>query len=220
MSEARPPLLQLLIADDNAEFRAGLRGLLGGISSVKVIGEAVNGEEAVQLASRLQPDVILMDLQMPEVNGIEATRRVIAASPHMGIVVLTMFDDDDSVFAAMRAGARGYLLKGALKAEVQRSIAVVAGGGAIFSPAIARRLINFFAVSSRRPDPFPELSNREREILDLIARGKGNQEIASHLYLSLKTVRNHSSNIIAKLQVTDRAQAALRARQAGLGERQ
>ena len=207
--------IRILIADDNPEFREGLRGLLAGAPDTAVVGEATTGDQAIALAARLQPDVALMDLKMPGLNGIEATRRIVSASPHIGVLVVTMFEDDDSVFAAMRAGARGYLLKGALKAETLRAIRAVASGEAIFSPAIARRLMTFFA----RPaaPALPELTDREREILTLIAQGRSNQQIAEQLYLSLKTVRNHVSNIFGKLQVVDRAQAVLRAREAGLG---
>ncbi len=209
--------IRVLIADDNAEFRAGLRGLVETQTDLVIVGEAATGGAALALAARLQPDVVLMDLQMPDLNGIEATRQLTAASPHIGVLVVTMSEDDDSVFAAMRAGARGYLLKGARKAETLRAIRAVAGGEAIFSPAIARRLMGFFAAIRSLPPAFPALTEREREVLALVAQGRGNQEIADRLFLSLKTVRNHLSGIYGKLQVADRTQAALRAREAGLG---
>ena len=209
--------IRIIIADDNAEFREGLRGLLAAQPDLDVVGEAATGAAALALAARTLPDVVLMDLQMPDLNGIEATRRLAAASPHIGVLVVTMFEDDDSVFAAMRAGARGYLLKGARKAETLRAIRAVADGEAIFGPAIARRLMGFFAATRPAPPVLPELTDREREVLALIAQGRSNQAIADALFLSLKTVRNHVSNIFAKLQVADRAQAALRARDAGLG---
>ena len=214
MSEA--DLIRLVIADDNGEFRAGLRGLLAAQPDLEIVADAATGAEVLRQAAQLVPDVVLMDLQMPDLNGIEATRRLVAASPHIGVLVVTMFEDDESVFAAMRAGARGYLLKGARKAEIVRAIRAVASGEAIFSPTIARRLMNFF--SHRQPGPavLPELTEREREILTLIAQGQANESIATQLGLSLKTVRNHVSNIYAKLQVADRAQAVLRAREAGL----
>src|SRR6185295_6173112 len=175
---------------------------------------------AVELARELQPDVVVMDLQMPELNGIEATQRIVEESPHIGVLVLTMFEDDDSVFAAMRAGARGYLLKGADQAEVLRAIHAVASGEAIFSPSIAVRLMRFFATPAPTtpPQAFPELTEREREILTLIAQGHNNNDIADRLVLSPKTVRNNVSNIFSKLQVADRAQAIVRARAAGLAQ--
>ncbi|CCF85923.1 response regulator [Nitrolancea hollandica] len=208
--------IRILIADDHPIFRDGMRGLLDSVADTEVVGEAESGDEVIALAETLQPDVILMDLKMPGCNGIEATRRILRTSPHIGILVVTMFEDDDSVFASMRAGARGYLLKGANQAETLRAIRAVASGEAIFSPAIARRLIGFFASSQPALPPFPELTEREREILTLIAQGQSNAQIADQLFLSLKTVRNHVSNIFSKLQVVDRAQAAVRAREAGL----
>jgi DNA-binding NarL/FixJ family response regulator len=207
---------RILIADDSADFRAGMRGLLDLQPDIDVVGEAANGSEALRLAGRLQPDVVLMDLQMPDLNGVDATRSLVAASPHVGVLVVTMFDDDESVFAAMRAGARGYLLKGARKAETLRAIRAVASGEAIFSPTIARRLMGFFAAVQPVTPAFPELTEREREVLAMVAQGRSNVEIADALYISLKTVRNHVSNVLSKLQVADRAQAAIRAREAGL----
>ena len=215
--------LRVLIADDHPLFRSGLRALLGAVPDTTVAGEATTGEEAIALAAELQPDVTVMDLQMPSVSGIDATRRILQTSPHLGILVITMFEDDYSVFAAMRAGAKGYVLKDADEEDILHAIQAVGKGEAIFSPAVARRVIDFFTgvrSEAERPVPtqvFPELTVREREILDLIAQGLSNPEIASCLYLSPKTVRNHISNIFAKLQVADRAQAIVRAREAGLG---
>jgi len=211
--------IRVLIADDHVLFRDGLRALLNSVPDVEFVGEAATGDEAIAQAAALQPDVILMDIQMPGLNGIEATRRILQTSPHIGVIVLTMFEDDDSVFAAMRAGARGYILKGADQAEVLRAIRAVASGEALFGPAIAKKVIGFFsgARSAMPPQAFPELTEREREILDLIAQGRNNAEIADRLVLSPKTVRNHVSNIFSKLQVADRAQAIVRAREAGLG---
>jgi DNA-binding NarL/FixJ family response regulator len=210
--------IRVLVVEDNAHFRDGLRALLSSAPGFEVAGEVATGEEAVARARALQPDVVLMDLRMPGLDGIEATRRIVQDSPHMAVLALTMLEDDDSVFAAMRAGARGYLLKGALKAEILRAIHGVASGEAIFGPAIARRLMQYFA-AARPPglaQTFPELTEREREILVLIAHGRTNLEIAERLCLSLKTVRNHVSNVFSKLQVADRAQAVIRAREAGL----
>lgn len=210
--------IRVLIADDHPVFRFGLRALLGAAPEMEVVGEATTGDEAVSLAGSLEPDVVLMDLNMPEVNGIEATRRILQRSPHIAILVITMFDDD-SVFAAMQAGARGYLLKGAEGEETLRAIRAVADGEAIFSPTAAQRLIEYFArrQPSASPQVFPELTDRERQILALIAQGYTNAEIADRLVLSPKTVRNYVSNIFSKLQVADRAHAIIRARGAGLG---
>jgi DNA-binding NarL/FixJ family response regulator len=210
--------IRVLIVDDHAPFRAGLRALLTSVPEMEVAGEAENGNDAILGATSLQPDVILMDIQIPGMNGIEATRLIHQSHPHIGVIVLTMFEDDDSVFAAMRAGARGYLLKGADQAEILRAIHSVRNGEALFGPGIARRLINFFAqYYPQAQHPFPELTEREREVLDLLARGMSNAEIAGMLVISQKTVRNHVSNISNKLQVAYRAQAIIRARDAGLG---
>lgn len=210
--------IRVLIADDHPLFRDGMHGLLDSVPDTAVVGEATTGDEAIDLAATLQPDVILMDLRMPGRNGFEATRAILQTSPHIGVLVVTMLDDDDSVFAALRAGARGYLLKGANQVETLVAIRAVAAGEAIFGPGIAQRLLGYFAgarpAAARR---FPELTERETEILGLIARGRGNPEIAEQLSLSLKTVQNHVSNILSKLQVADRAQAVIRAREAGFG---
>ena len=212
--------LRVLVADDHLIFRDGLRALLSSTPDAELVGEAATGEEAIALANSLQPDLVLMDLQMPDLNGIEATRRIVHDSPHIRVLVVTMFEDDSSVLAAMRAGARGYLLKGATHAEMARAIRAVGEGEAIFSPAIAARLMEFFASfqPATMPQVFPELSDREREILDLIAQGHKNADIAARLVLSPKTVRNHVTNILSKLQVADRSEAIVRAREAGLGQ--
>jgi DNA-binding NarL/FixJ family response regulator len=212
---SRQPV-RVLIADDHPIFREGLRFLLDSLGWAEVVGEAETGVQAVEQAAALRPDVVAMDLQLPELNGIEATRRILAANPEARVLVLTMFDDDDSVFAAMRAGALGYLVKGAKPAEVAGAIQAVADGEAIFGPAIARRVIDFFAAGSA-PHPLPELTDREREVLALVARGHTNPAIARQLVLSPKTVKNHVSNIFAKLAVADRAEAIAKARRAGLG---
>jgi len=211
--------IRVLIADDHPFYREGVRTMLSVAPEIEIVGEAASGDETITQAESLQPDVILMDLKMPGVNGIEATRRILHTSPHIGVLVLTMFEADESVFAAMRAGARGYLLKDADQEELIRAIKAVSRGEAIFSPAIAQRLIHYFA--ALRPVAadlaFPELTDREREILELMAQGHTNAEIAERLMLRTKTVQNHISNIFSKLQVADRAQAIVRARDAGLG---
>ncbi|HEX6304625.1 MAG TPA: response regulator transcription factor [Anaerolineales bacterium] len=212
-------LIRILIADDHPVFRFGMRALLETESDLEVAGEASTGDEAVALADALQPDVVLMDITMPGINGIEATRQILDKHPRMGVLMVTMLDDD-SLFPAMRAGARGYLLKGAEGEETLRAIRAVAHGEAIFSPAIAERLTQIIAEPppGKAKSPFPELTPREHEVLALISQGMSNADIAERLTLSLKTVRNHVSNILNKLQVSDRLQAALRAREAGLGE--
>ncbi len=210
--------LRVLIADDHPLFRKGMRALLTAMPGTEVVGEATTGQEAIELAAELQPDVILMDLQMPGINGIEATRQILHTSPHIRILVVTLFEDDASIFTALRAGARGYILKDAKEEEMLRAIRAVGSGEAIFSPAIARRLMDFFAAP--RPaapkEIFPTLTEREREILQMIARGRTNNDIAKELALSSKTVGNYVSNIFSKLQVADRAQAIIRARDAGM----
>ena len=211
--------IRVLIADDHTLFSEGLKALLSSIEDVDTVGETATGRATIENAVSLQPDVILMDIQMPDINGIEATRRILRDSPHIGIIMLTMFDDDESVFAAMRAGARGYVLKGADQDAMLRAIRSVANGESLFSPEIAQRLMHFFSNLDITPATgiFPELTVREREILELIAQGCTNADIAQQLVISLKTVRNHVSNILNKLQVADRAQAVIRARGAGLG---
>lgn len=209
--------VRVLIADDHPFFRDGVRVLLSAQTGVEVVGEERTGQEAIRLAELALPDVILMDISMPEVNGIEATRQIVRASSHIRILILTMFEDDDSVFAALRAGASGYLLKGADQDDLLRAIHAVSRGEAIFGPGIAQRVLHFFAAPRTRPEAFPELTDREREVLELIAQGLNNVAIAQRLVLNHKTVRNHISNIFTKLQVADRAQAIVRAREAGLG---
>lgn len=209
--------LRLLLVDDHPMVLDGLRTLIDSLRLADVVGEASNGEEAVELARELEPDLVIMDLHMPAMNGVEATRQILSSHPDTGILVLTMLEDDDSVFAAMRAGARGYLLKGASQEDIARAVTSVARGEAIFSPGVAGRMMRFFSAPSSQAEPFPQLSDREREVLDLIARGSSNPEIARRLYISEKTVRNHVSNIFTKLQVANRSAAIVRAREAGLG---
>ncbi len=210
--------LRVLVADDHPVFRSGMRSLLASTPGIEVVGEAATGEEAVELVVDLRPAVVLMDLQMPGTGGIEATRCILAEDPDARVLIVTMYEDDDLVFAALRAGARGYVLKGASAADMVRAVKVAGDGEAIFSPAIAERLIAFFSRPLSAAPAFPELTEREREILNLIAQGRSNPEIAARLTLTLKTVRNHVSNIFAKLQVADRAEAVLLAREAGLGQ--
>jgi DNA-binding NarL/FixJ family response regulator len=210
--------LRILIADDHPLFRKGMRALLEAQPDMTVVGEVATSDEAIALAASLAPDVVVMDLQMPGGSGIEATRAILNASPHIRILMVTLFDDSESVFTSLRAGARGYILKDAGAEEMTRAIQAVGRGEAIFSPAIANRLIDFF--NNPHPtvpkDMFPTLTEREREILGLIAQGHTNADIAQQLSLSVKTVHNYVSNIYSKLQVADRAQAIIRAREAGL----
>ena len=213
--------LRVLVCDDHPVYRDGLAMLLSSLDGLEVVGTASDGVEAVRLTGELQPDVVVMDLQMPELNGIEATARMTAEQPHVAVLVLTMYDDDESVFAAMRAGARGYLLKGAAQDVIARAITSVAQGEAIFGPAVARRVAAYFSGQAPKPqappEAFPQLTAREREVLDLLAAGRTNAQIASALFLSPKTIRNTVSNVFAKLQVAGRSEAIVRARDAGLG---
>lgn len=214
--------IRLLIADDHRLFREGVKALLATAGDIAIVGEAENGAAAVEDCKRLTPGVVLMDINMPGLNGIQATQQILAHAPQTGIIMLTMLEDDASVFAAMRAGARGYILKGASPDEMLSAIRSVAEGQALFGPAIATRLVNFFQelrytpVAGAPQSPFPELTERELEVLHLIAQGYNNQEIAQKLVISRKTVRNHITSIFSKLQVADRAQAIVLARQAGL----
>ena len=209
--------VRVVVADDHPIVRDGLRALLATLPDVDMVGEATTGREAVRSAVTDRPDVIVMDLRMPDLDGTTATAEICRVAPDVAVLVLTMLDDDDSVFAAMRAGARGYLVKGASQQEIVRAITAVAAGEAIFGPGVARRVLGFFASPAAAEPAFPELSPREREVLDLIAGGLTNSAIAGRLGLSAKTIGNHTSAIFAKLQVAGRAEAIIRARDAGLG---
>jgi DNA-binding NarL/FixJ family response regulator len=214
--------IRVLVVDDHPVFRRGMRAILGAEPDTELVGEATDGEEAIVRALELRPDVILMDLNMPSVTGIEATRRILEVSPDTAILMLTMFEDDKSILAAMRAGAHGYVLKGADGSEMLRAIHAVVNGEAIFSPTISRRLTGYFATPGGDPEKspvqaFPNLTEREHEILTLMAEGYTNSTIASRLYLSPKTVRNYVSSIFTKLGVSDRSQAIVQAREAGVG---
>ena len=214
-------MIRVLVADDHPAYRRGLALMLTEVDDLEVVGSADTGAVAVEMARALAPDVVLMDLRMPDLDGIEATRRIkrLAAGPVPAVVVLTMFDDDESVFTAMRAGARGYLLKGADQDEIVRAIRAVAAGEAIFGPEVAARVVDHFAAGAGSTTAaFPALTEREREVLAMIAAGKGNATIAHELMISLKTVRNHVSNIFTKLQVSDRSSAIVKARRAGLAD--
>jgi DNA-binding NarL/FixJ family response regulator len=214
--------IRLLIVDDHALFREGLRALFSTVEDIELVGEATSGQEAVDLAEEIQPDVVLMDIDMPGTNGVQATRAILRKTPSVGVVMVTMLEDDASVFSAMRAGARGYVLKGAQPKELVETIRAVASGQALFGPSIASRMMRFFNEYGGRfeaslpEDSFPELTPRELEVLELIAEGHKNSQIAEKLVISDKTVRNHITNIFSKLQVADRSQAIFKARQAGL----
>jgi DNA-binding NarL/FixJ family response regulator len=213
--------IRILVVDDHKLFREGLIALLKAAPETEVAGEAGTGREALALVEELSPDVVLMDIMMPDMNGIEAARRIFAGHHGIQVIMLTMLEDDDSLFAAMCAGARGYILKGADRAEVLRTVRAVAGGEALFGPAIASRLTAFFQSAEGQGaavTPFPDLTDREREVLSLIAQGLSNAQIAAQLHISGKTVSNHISNVFNKLQVSDRAQAIVKAREAGMGE--
>jgi DNA-binding NarL/FixJ family response regulator len=209
--------IRVVIADDHPVVRDGLSALLASVPAVTVVGVAATGREAVRAAVTLRPDVLVMDIQMPELTGVAAAGEIARAAPDVAVLILTMFDDDDSVFAAMRAGARGYVLKGAQQDEIVRAIQAVAAGEAIFGPGIARLVLGLVCAPAVADVPFPALTSREREVLDLIASGVRNAEIARRMSIAQKTVANHIAAIFNKLQVADRSQAIILARDAGLG---
>lgn len=213
--------IRIVIVDDHPLMREGLRALVASLPDIEVVGEASDGDSARREAQLTRPDVVVMDLHLPGTNGVDATRAIVAANPGTRVLVLTMFDDDESVFAAMRAGAHGYVVKGAQQQEIVQALRSVATGHATFGRSVARKIIEYFtsgAAPTGDAEPFPELTTREREVLDLIAAGRGNASIAKHLVITTKTVSNHISAIFAKLQVADRAQAIVAARRAGLGQ--
>jgi DNA-binding NarL/FixJ family response regulator len=210
-------MIRVMVVDDHPLIRSAMRALLDSIDDVDMCGEAASGTEAVEVVQHARPDVVVMDLEMDGMDGFEATRRLLEEAPDLAILVLTMHDNDETVFSAMRAGARGYLLKGAQQDEILRAIRAVAGGDAIFGASVGRRVLQHFTSESPSAEPFPELTVREREILGQMASGASNSEIARTLFLSPKTVSNNVSVILDKLQVPDRAKAIVRARQAGLG---
>ena len=220
MTEAVTPVVRVVLADDHPMVRYGITAVLADAPEVAVVGEAANGAELLAAVAELRPDVVVTDLDMPGMTGAEATRELRRTHPDVAVLVLTLHDDDESLFAALRAGARGYLLKGADRAELVRGILSVAGGEAVYGAAVATRIVQFFtgARDEYAAQVFPELTDRERDVLGLIASGKRNSEIATALGLSDKTVRNHVSNVLLKLLVPDRTAAALKARESGLGE--
>ena len=213
------PPVRVVIADDHPMFRYGLRAVLDAAEEVTVVGEATDGQQLLAVVDQTRPDVVLTDLAMPGLDGAAATRRLLDRHPQLGVLALTMHDDDQALFGALRAGARGYLLKGADKAEILRAVLAVAAGEAVYGAAVARRIVEFFTGAQQRygAQVFPELTAREREVLELVAAGLGNHEIARRLVLSEKTVRNHVAAILLKLEVADRAAAVAKARDAGLG---
>ena len=212
-------MITIVLADDHPLVRQGLRAVLESADDIRVSGEAATGPEAVRLCVEQRPDVVLMDLQMPEMHGIDATREVRKVAPETAVLVLTMFDDDDSVFAAVAAGAAGYLLKGADGSDIVASVRAAAAGQAIFGASLARRMQTWFGRTAQHAElPFPELSEREREILDGVAAGLTNAEIGARLFLSPKTIANNVSAILDKLQLANRTEAIVQARDAGLGK--
>jgi DNA-binding NarL/FixJ family response regulator len=220
VTESPAAVVRVVLADDHPMVRYGITAVLADAPEVAVVGEAADGEELLAAVAELRPDVVVTDLDMPGMTGAEATRELRRTHPDVAVLVLTLHDDDESLFAALRAGARGYLLKGADRAELVRGILSVAGGEAVYGAAVATRIVQFFTGAQQEyaSQVFPELTDRERDVLSLIAAGKRNSEIATALTLSDKTVRNHVSNVLLKLQVPDRTAAALKARESGLGE--
>lgn len=207
--------MRVMIVDDHPIVVEGLESVLGRIAGVELAGVASNGKQAVALAAEEVPDVIIMDLRMPEMDGVEATKQILSSHDRVAVLVLTMYDDDEMLAAALKAGARGFLLKGATQPDIERALTSVAAGDLVFGTGVANRVMD--RLTNRAVDPFPQLTTREKEILELLAQGSGNQQLARRLFISPKTVRNHVANILAKLGVPDRAQAIVVAREAGLG---
>lgn len=210
--------IRVVVVDDHAVVRSGLRVLLDTVDDIDLVGEAADGAAALELAEDLLPDLMLMDVQMPGMDGIEATRSITEAHPSIAVVVLTMFEDDDTLFDALRAGARGYLLKGAEQSDVLQCLRSVASGHVTLGTGAADRLLETLSERRTPASPFPELTDRERSVLELVAEGRNNADIGRRLGLSPKTVANHVSNILTKLQIADRAEAIVRARRAGLAD--
>jgi DNA-binding NarL/FixJ family response regulator len=212
--------VRVVLADDHPMFRYGLRAALAAAPLLEVVGDAEDGDDLIALVDRTEPDVVLTDLAMPGLDGAAATRRILERHPTIGVLVLSMHDDDEAVFGALRAGARGYLLKDCDRDDIVRAVLDVAAGEAVYGGGVAQRIVDFFTESHQRytAQTFPELTVRERQVLDLVAAGRGNHEIANRLHLSEKTVRNNVAVILVKLQLTDRAAAVARARDAGLGQ--
>jgi DNA-binding NarL/FixJ family response regulator len=215
--DSDPPAIRVLVADDHPVVRRGIGALLASLEGIEVVGEAADGEAAVRETQLTRPDVVVMDVQMPGLDGIEATRRLATLMPDTAVLVLTMFEDDETVFSAMRAGARGYLLKGAEQDDILAAVRSVVAGQVVIGPGVAHKLIAYLSAPPARGGAFPELTPREREILDRIAQGQSNGAIAAGLGLAPKTVGNHVSAIFAKLRVASRAEAIVRAREEGLG---
>jgi DNA-binding NarL/FixJ family response regulator len=213
-------MTRVLLVDDHPLFLDGVKAALTGDPDLQVVGAAEDRASALELSAGLHPDVVLMDLNLPDGSGVDATRDLLAAHPTIRVLVMTMSDDDDAVMAAMLAGARGYVVKGAGREELLQAVRTVAAGGAVFSPRVADRLGAFFSGLAAQPgrEAFPQLTEREREVLELLARGYDNRRIARELFLSDKTVRNHVSNVLTRLDAPDRAEAIQRARRAGMGE--
>ena len=220
MTEPAPPdLVRVVLADDHPMYRYGVAAVLADEPRVALVGQAASGSELLELVASAGPDVIVTDMRMPDMDGIAVTGALLEVQPELPVLVLTMHDDDESVYGALRAGARGYLLKGADSTELVSTILALAAGGTSFGPSVARRIVGTFLETSEKfaRGAFPELTNRERQVLDLLAAGRRNSAIAAELGMSEKTVRNHLSAILAKLQVEDRSAAIVRAREAGLG---